>query len=136
MGNHRVNAFAALESTASPCVGVVELWHGVGEIVWHHQRGCHPRTAAQAIQAHQEATFARTAVTHQAEEGNDRQALEVNLSSVLLLRWVLSWWDPGEHRLALAMDASTLSDRFTVLAISVLYRGWRHPRGLENRAQQ
>jgi hypothetical protein len=32
----------------------------------------------------------------------------------------LSWWDPGEQRLALAMDASTLSDRFTVLAISVL----------------
>ena len=45
-----------------------------------------------------------------------------------LLRWVLSWWvDAGQQQLALAMDASTLSDRFTVLCISVLYRGCALP---------
>jgi hypothetical protein len=41
-----------------------------------------------------------------------------------LWRWVLSWWaDAGQQQLALAMDASTLSDRFTVLCLSVLDRG-------------
>jgi Transposase DDE domain len=48
-----------------------------------------------------------------------------------LLRWVLSWWakaeDAGQQQLALALDASTLSDRFTVLCISVLYRGCAIP---------
>ena len=48
-----------------------------------------------------------------------------------LLRWVLSWWaeagKPGQQQLALALDASTLSDRFTVLCISVLYRGCAIP---------
>jgi len=63
------------------------------------------------------------------KKGTHRQALEVNRCFAPLLRWVLSWWDPGEHRLALAMDASTLSDRFTVLAISVLYRGCAIPVG-------
>jgi len=63
------------------------------------------------------------------KKGTHRQALEVNRCFAPLVRWVLSWWDPGEHRLALAMDASTLSDRFTVLAISVLYRGCAIPVG-------
>ena len=61
------------------------------------------------------------------KKGMHRQALEVSQCFAPLLGWVLSWWDPGEHRLALAMDANTLSDRFTVLAISVLYRGCAIP---------
>ena len=61
------------------------------------------------------------------KKGTHRQALEVSSCFAPLLGWVLSWWDPGERRLALAMDASTLSDRFTVLAISVLYRGCAIP---------
>ncbi len=45
-----------------------------------------------------------------------------------LLRWVLTWWaEAGQQQLALAMDASTLSERFTVLCISVLYRGCAIP---------
>ncbi len=61
------------------------------------------------------------------KKGTQRQALEVSSCFAPLLGWVLSWWDPSEHRLALAMDASTLSNRFTVLAISVLYRGCAIP---------
>jgi hypothetical protein len=45
-----------------------------------------------------------------------------------LLRWVVIWWaEAGQQQLALAMDASTLSDRLTVLCISVLYRGCAIP---------
>jgi hypothetical protein len=46
---------------------------------------------------------------------------------VPLLKWVLSWWQEGERRLALVLDAMTLGQRFTVLAISVAYRGCAIP---------
>ena len=38
-----------------------------------------------------------------------------------LLRWVLKDWP--DDRLAIALDASTLGQRFTVLCLSVVYRG-------------
>jgi hypothetical protein len=34
--------------------------------------------------------------------------------------WVLSWWAPGDRRLALALDATTLDERFSVLALCVV----------------
>ena len=39
------------------------------------------------------------------------------------MRWILQGWHPTEKRLALACDASTLGQRFTVLVISIVYRG-------------
>jgi hypothetical protein len=39
------------------------------------------------------------------------------------LRWIVLRWAGQERRLALALDASTLADRWTVLSISVLIRG-------------
>ena len=61
------------------------------------------------------------------KKGEQRQEVDVTLSFAPLLSWVLSWWPASECRLALAMDATTLSDRFTVLAMSVLYRGCAIP---------
>ncbi|MFW9257299.1 endonuclease [Nostoc sp. CALU 546] len=52
-----------------------------------------------------------------------RTSLDVTSCFSPLLSWILSLWPKGEKRLALAADASTLSDRFTVLAISIVYRG-------------
>jgi hypothetical protein len=40
---------------------------------------------------------------------------------------VLAWWPESEHELALALDATTLGQRFTVLCISVLVRGCAIP---------
>jgi hypothetical protein len=62
-----------------------------------------------------------------AKRGAQRQELDVGSCFAPLLRWVLAWWAPGERRLALALDASPLGDRFTVLAISVVYRGCAIP---------
>ncbi len=62
-----------------------------------------------------------------AKKGAARQALDVTPCFAPLLRWVLSWGAPAERRLALALDATTLKDRFVVLAISVLYRGCAIP---------
>lgn len=52
-----------------------------------------------------------------------RASLEVTSCFSSLLSWILCLWPENEKRLALAASAATLSDRFTVLAISVVYRG-------------
>jgi hypothetical protein len=61
------------------------------------------------------------------KKGKERSQVSVVTCFAPLLGWILSWWAQGEHRLALAMDASSLSDRFVVLAISVVYRGCALP---------
>jgi hypothetical protein len=61
----------------------------------------------------------------EAKGGVQRQALAVEPCFGPLLRWVLSDW-PGTQ-VALALDATTLGTRFTVLAISVVYRGCAIP---------
>jgi hypothetical protein len=61
------------------------------------------------------------------KRGAQRQDLDVDTCFAPLLRWVLAWWAPDERRLALALDATTLGQRFTVLAVSVVYRGCAIP---------
>jgi hypothetical protein len=63
----------------------------------------------------------------QDKKGSKRAQLEVAECFGPLLGWILDWWPASEKRLALALDASTLSDRFTVLSISVVYRGCAIP---------
>jgi hypothetical protein len=60
-----------------------------------------------------------------AKAGTQRRQLDVRSCFAPLLRWVLSGW-PSD-RLALALDATSLSDRFVTLAVSVLYRGCAVP---------
>jgi len=60
-----------------------------------------------------------------AKRGQPRQELRVQSCFAPLLAWVLSWWEG--HQLALALDATTLGQRFVVLVISVLYRGCAIP---------
>jgi hypothetical protein len=59
--------------------------------------------------------------------GKQRRTLEVAACFAPLLRWVLSWWPDERHELALALDATTLGQRFTVLCVSVLVRGCAIP---------
>ena len=49
------------------------------------------------------------------KKGEHRQEVDVTLCFAPLLCWIASWWPQTECRLALATDATTLSDRFTVL---------------------
>jgi Transposase DDE domain len=60
-----------------------------------------------------------------AKRGAQRQALVVEDCFVPLLGWVLRHWQGTQ--LALALDATTLGTRFTVLALSVVYRGCAIP---------
>ncbi len=61
------------------------------------------------------------------KRGKNRTELDVTTCFAPFVRWILSWWDPAEQRLALAMDASTLGQRFTVLCLSIVYRGCALP---------
>jgi hypothetical protein len=55
------------------------------------------------------------------KRGGKRQALDITTCFVPLLRWILRLWQGT--CLALAIDATSLGDRFTVLTVSVVYRG-------------
>jgi hypothetical protein len=59
------------------------------------------------------------------KRGAKRRDLDVEACFRPLLVWIVSGWS-GRH-LALALDATTLGDRFVVLAISVVYRGCAIP---------
>jgi hypothetical protein len=60
-----------------------------------------------------------------AKRGKPRQELAVETCFAPLVGWVLSWWEGTQ--LALAIDATTLGQRFVVLVVSVLYRGCAIP---------
>jgi hypothetical protein len=57
--------------------------------------------------------------------GAKRTALDVTLCFVPLLRWIVRLW--AAPQLALTIDATSLGDRFVVLAVSVVYRGCAMP---------
>jgi hypothetical protein len=59
------------------------------------------------------------------KSGSKRQDLDVTTCFAPLLRWLVRDW--LQPRLALALDASTLDDRFVLLAVSVLYRSCAVP---------
>lgn len=60
-----------------------------------------------------------------AKAGRHRAELDLNTCWAPWLSWVVDGWN--SQQLALALDATTLGQRFTVLAISVLYRGCAVP---------
>jgi len=57
----------------------------------------------------------------EAKSGRRRAELDVTTCFAPLLAWVLRGW--RSPRLALALDATSLGDRLTVLSIAVVYRG-------------
>src|SRR5947209_15825699 len=61
------------------------------------------------------------------KRGDHRRELEVSRCFGPLLRWIVRSFAGEERRLALALDASTLGDRWTVLSISVVLRGCAIP---------
>ncbi len=60
-----------------------------------------------------------------AKAGAKRRELDLDACWAPWLAWVLDGWHGNQ--LALALDATTLGQRFTVLALSVLYRGCAVP---------
>ncbi|HEU5381189.1 MAG TPA: hypothetical protein VFV38_37670 [Ktedonobacteraceae bacterium] len=61
-----------------------------------------------------------------AKRGNKRREIDVQACFPALLQGVLMNWQ-GPHELVLAMDTSTLGNRFVTLNLSVMYRGCSIP---------
>jgi hypothetical protein len=61
------------------------------------------------------------------KSGHKRRELEVTTCFAPLLRWTLRLWQSDKRQLALAMDATTLGNRWTILAISVVVRSCAIP---------
>src|SRR2546426_2389926 len=57
--------------------------------------------------------------------GTKRTSLDVSICFVPLLRWIVRLWTTSQ--IALSVDATSLGDRFVVLAICVVYRGCAIP---------
>ena len=57
--------------------------------------------------------------------GGKRAELDVTRCFVPLLRWIIALW--RSTQIALTLDATSLGDRFVVLAICVVYRGCAIP---------
>lgn len=55
------------------------------------------------------------------KSGRQRQALELTTCQLALLRWIVRMW--VGRQMALALDATSLGNRFVVLTVSVVYRG-------------
>jgi len=62
-----------------------------------------------------------------AKRGTNRSEWQVTSCFAPLLRWVMSRFDSEQRQLVLAMDATYLRDRFTILAISVVVNGCAIP---------
>jgi hypothetical protein len=59
------------------------------------------------------------------KRGLNRREVDVRVCFAPLARWVLAHW-PGA-RVALALDATSLGDRLTILAVSIVYKGCAVP---------
>ena len=59
------------------------------------------------------------------KKGDKRKELEVETCFHYLIKWIIKWWN--SNQLAIALDATTLELRFTILTISVVYRGCAIP---------
>jgi len=57
------------------------------------------------------------------KKGDHRRELDVTSCFGPLLGWIIRLWAGNERRIALALDATTLGDRWTVLAVCVVIRG-------------
>src|SRR5918911_323566 len=61
------------------------------------------------------------------KSGKKRRDLEVSTCFAPLLRWVVRLWQSDKRQLALVMDATSLGNRWTNLAVSVVIRGCAIP---------
>jgi len=61
------------------------------------------------------------------KSGKKRRELDVTSCFAPLLRWIVHLWGNGNHKMVLVLDATTLSDRWTILSISVVIRSCSIP---------
>jgi hypothetical protein len=125
MDDRHLHPFADVESTPGHDAGSVELGYGARPLLCPDGHG-----RLLAVWLHRKEQTVRQQLREfcyevEAKRGVQRQALAVGPCFGPLFRWVLSGWQGTQ--VALALDATSLGTRFTVLAISVVYRGCAIP---------
>ena len=127
MDNRSVKPLPTLESPASGGLSLVEPGDGLGAQLWIESGEC---LACLLLDQSEETLRQRLREWYYPaadKAGKKRRTLEVEPCFAPLLRWVLAWWPEERQEVALALDATTLGQRFTVLCVSVLVRGCAIP---------
>ena len=116
---------AGVVGGTAPGPGPMVLWHGADRAVRHAHRGrvlglvlgCAWQTVRQRLREwYWDADD---------KPGLNRREVDVRRCFAPLARWVLAHW--SGTRVALAMDATSLGDRLTILTISIVYKGCAVP---------
>src|ERR1700694_4947952 len=68
MDRNGVNGLSELESSASQSAGLLELWDGAGQSVWHHFSECGPGPPAGICGGEPGATLTRMVLRRQRQE--------------------------------------------------------------------
>ena len=113
------------EQAASHCPGPLELWHRAGPLL--HVVGCrqHVESPASAGAATPSVSGSANGTNRPpTRPGDNRRGLDVTTCSRPCWPDLKNW--PGP-RVALALDATSLADRLTVLSLSLVYRGTAIP---------
>jgi hypothetical protein len=120
----RVKPLAALESPSSWGLSVVEPGDGPGAQLWLKSGERVARLAAGATGRDVAAALAGMVRSGPRQSGQEASHTGGgNLFCAMAAALVLAWWPEERQELALALDATTLGQRFTVLCVRVLVRG-------------
>ena len=124
----RVKALPSLESPTSSGVSPVESRESAGRQLRPESGERFARHAARTTGRDAPPTITGVVLSRPRQSRQEAS----HAGSGLLLRTlvaalVLAWWPEQQRELALALDATTLGQRFTVLCVSVLVRGCAIP---------
>ena len=101
----------------SGCAGIVQISALLAIVLGQQEQSVFQRLREWYLDAR----------TKSGKQGKKRREVEVSLCFAPLLRWILQLWKSEKKQLALVMDATTLGERWTILAISVVLSGCAIP---------
>ncbi len=90
MDRNRVNHVAEVESSTGQGAGLLELWHGARQVVWHHAGLCRLRAASGQFGAEPVTTLARMVLW-----GRRQKREEAPRPGREHLFWAVAAVDPG-----------------------------------------
>ena len=125
MDHDHSDSFAPFDQTPSHRARLVESGDGPGTLLCSDRGQC---VSGHGLHRQEDAVrqqLREFCYEAPAKRGTARQELVAETCFVPLLTWVVAQWEGTQ--LALALDATTLGTRFTVLALSVVYRGCAIP---------
>jgi len=120
MDRHGCHALSDTQQAASVRFGTVEFRYDFGTLVQLERRsspiGTLLKQSFNTVRERLRDIYREAG----AKAGNQREEIDVNVCWSPWLTWVLDDWEGNQW--AIALDATSLGDRFVVLAVSVLYR--------------